>query len=145
MLLAEPIAVALLIGECLDRLEIPWLVGGSVASSLHGIPRATQDVDLVADLRRAHIRPLVEALEAFLVPVREKAAHYAAQSGLVDEIIVQGTQRMREEGAETMRTVRKAMGLSSTYNRIARKAEERAKKQAADARKAPAATAEVAR
>jgi tryptophanyl-tRNA synthetase len=88
---------------------------------------------------------LVGALEAFLAPVRQRAAYYGAQSGLVDEIIVQGTQRMREEGAETMRTVRKAMGLSSTYNRIARKAEERAKKQAADARKAPAATAEVAR
>jgi tryptophanyl-tRNA synthetase len=86
---------------------------------------------------------LVEALEAFLVPVREKAAHYAAQSGLVDEIIVQGTQRMRGEAAETMRAVRKAMGLSSTYNRIARKAEERAKKMAAQAARAPAVTAEA--
>jgi tryptophanyl-tRNA synthetase len=86
---------------------------------------------------------LVEALEAFLVPVREKAAYYAAQSGLVDEIIVQGTQRMRGEATETMRAVRRAMGLSSTYNRIARKAEERAKKMAAIAAKAPAVTTEV--
>jgi tryptophanyl-tRNA synthetase len=74
---------------------------------------------------------LYEVLEAFLTPVRARAAEYAAQSGLVDEIIFQGTQRMRQEGADTMREVKKAMGLSSVYNRIARKAEERAKKLAA--------------
>jgi hypothetical protein len=38
---------------------------------------------------------------------------------------------MRQEAAETMREVKRAMGLSSTYNRIARKAEDRAKKLAA--------------
>jgi hypothetical protein len=37
---------------------------------------------------------------------------------------------MREEGAETLRLVKKAMGLTGTFNRIARKAEERAKKLA---------------
>lgn len=35
----------------LDRMEIPYLVGGSVASSVHGISRPTMDADLVADLR----------------------------------------------------------------------------------------------
>lgn len=34
----------------LDRMEIGYLVGGSVASSVHGISRPTMDVDLVADL-----------------------------------------------------------------------------------------------
>ncbi len=34
----------------LDQLEIPYYVGGSVASSAHGIPRTTMDLDLVADL-----------------------------------------------------------------------------------------------
>jgi len=37
--------------EVLDRMEIPYYVGGSVASSAHGIPRTTMDVDLVVDLR----------------------------------------------------------------------------------------------
>jgi hypothetical protein len=36
--------------EALDRLEIPYAVAGSVASSAHGIPRTTLDVDLVVDL-----------------------------------------------------------------------------------------------
>lgn len=35
----------------LDRMEIPYLVGGSVASSVHGISRPTLDADLVADIR----------------------------------------------------------------------------------------------
>jgi hypothetical protein len=36
--------------EALDRLEISYAVAGSVASSAHGIPRTTLDVDLVVDL-----------------------------------------------------------------------------------------------
>jgi len=36
--------------QVLDRMEIPYYVGGSVASSSHGIPRTTMDVDLVVDL-----------------------------------------------------------------------------------------------
>lgn len=63
MVLAEPLAVALMVGETLDQLGVPWLVGGSVASSLHGIPRSTQDVDIVADLQGSHVAPLVASLE----------------------------------------------------------------------------------
>jgi tryptophanyl-tRNA synthetase len=73
---------------------------------------------------------LATVLNAFLDPVRERAAFYAGQSGLVDEILYQGTLHMREVGAETLREVKKAMGLASTFNRIARKAEERAKRMA---------------
>lgn len=63
MLLAEPIGVTLSVVAVLDRLGIEYLVGGSLASSIHGIPRATLDVDIVADLRMAHVKPLVAALE----------------------------------------------------------------------------------
>ncbi len=41
--------------EALDRLEIPYLVGGSVASSIHGISRPTMDVDIVADIKAAQV------------------------------------------------------------------------------------------
>ncbi|MBI4817733.1 MAG: hypothetical protein HY791_15840 [Deltaproteobacteria bacterium] len=47
----------------LESLGVAYVVGGSVASSLHGIPRATQDVDLVAALRYPHVGPFVTALE----------------------------------------------------------------------------------
>jgi hypothetical protein len=64
MLLAEPIEIALQIGAVLDALGLDWLVGGSVASSLYGIPRATQDIDLVVDLSEAHVEDLVQHLTA---------------------------------------------------------------------------------
>jgi len=55
--------VTLLVAQTLVRLDIPYLVGGSLASSLHGTPRATQDVDLVAAVRHEHVAGLVAALE----------------------------------------------------------------------------------
>jgi len=73
---------------------------------------------------------LAQSLNAFLDPMRERAAQCAAQSGLVDEIIYQGTMRYRTIAGDTMREVKKAMGLSGTFNRISRKAEERQKKLA---------------
>lgn len=73
---------------------------------------------------------LAGTLNAFLAPMRERAAYYASQSGLVDEIIYQGTLRYREVAAATLREVKKAMGLSGTFSRIARKAEDRQKKLA---------------
>jgi hypothetical protein len=44
----------------LDRLEVPYEIGGSVASSSHGIPRTTMDVDLVVDLSPDKIEQFVE-------------------------------------------------------------------------------------
>ena len=59
----EILEITLYVTETLERLGVPYLVGGSLASSLHGTPRATQDVDLVAELRLQHVPALVAALE----------------------------------------------------------------------------------
>ncbi len=59
----EVLEVTLHVAAVLERLGVPYLVGGSLASSLHGLPRATLDADLVADLRQGHVSPLVAALE----------------------------------------------------------------------------------
>ena len=50
--------------EVLDRLEIPYLVGGSLASSAYGIPRATMDADLVADVRLDQVAEFASELTA---------------------------------------------------------------------------------
>ena len=50
--------------DLLDRLGIAWYVGGSVASTVHGRFRATNDVDLIADLRAEHAEALRVALDA---------------------------------------------------------------------------------
>jgi hypothetical protein len=48
--------------EALEALGVRYHVGGSVASSFVGIARATQDADLVADLRPEHAVPLAQTL-----------------------------------------------------------------------------------
>ncbi len=69
-MLPEPVAVTLLVIEALDALGVPYLIGGSLASAVHGVARATADADLVADLRPEHAQPLAQALEgAFYVDV----------------------------------------------------------------------------
>jgi hypothetical protein len=47
----------------LDSLGIPYVVGGSVASSLHGEPRFTRDADVVIELAEHQLAPLARALE----------------------------------------------------------------------------------
>ena len=58
----EPIAVTLLVIDAMDALGVPYLIGGSLASAVHGVLRATLDTDLVADLRLEHAEPLARAL-----------------------------------------------------------------------------------
>jgi len=61
-MLTEQIAVTLAVVEALDALGVPYAIGGSFASALHGVMRATMDADLVADLRLEHVEPLAQAL-----------------------------------------------------------------------------------
>jgi len=69
-MLPEPIAVTLQVIEALEALGVPYLIGGSLASAIYGVARATVDTDLVADLRLEHAEPLARALsDAFYVDV----------------------------------------------------------------------------
>ena len=48
--------------EALDRAEIPYMLTGSFASSYHGAPRATQDIDLVIAPTPDQLNTLVRLL-----------------------------------------------------------------------------------
>jgi hypothetical protein len=58
----DPIAVALRVTEVLDRLGVPPTIGGSIAASFAGEPRATIDIDIVAALGEHQVEGLVSAL-----------------------------------------------------------------------------------
>ena len=45
----------------LERLRIPYIVTGSIASMAYGEPRLTNDIDIVADVEEKHISGLLEA------------------------------------------------------------------------------------
>jgi hypothetical protein len=50
------------VARALEAAGAPFVVGGSLASSLQGIPRATFDVDLVAELAASEVDAFVRAL-----------------------------------------------------------------------------------
>lgn len=55
--------VALLVIDVLEELGVLYHVGGSFASSIHGVPRQTRDLDLVADLPLSAVPSFVARLE----------------------------------------------------------------------------------
>ena len=56
-------------------------------------------------------RKLAQAINEFLTPQRQRRAAYEKQAGLVDDILMKGTRRVRGIAQETMEMVYDAMGL----------------------------------
>lgn len=61
--MANALDITLRVVEIMDELGIPYVLGGSVASSLVGEPRATADVDVAIRLRLDQVTDVVAAFE----------------------------------------------------------------------------------
>jgi hypothetical protein len=80
--------------DYLNRLGIPYLLGGSWASMAHGIPRATQDADLLVQLTSSDVEPLLALLapdfyvspEAIAEAIRRGASFNVIPLGLAFKI-----------------------------------------------------------
>lgn len=59
----EPVEVTLKVTDIFEKIGVPYLIGGSLASTLYGMVRTTQDSDIVAEMRLAHLKPFVSALQ----------------------------------------------------------------------------------
>jgi tryptophanyl-tRNA synthetase len=80
------------------------------------------DKDDVAEMKRLYRKGgigdvevkkrLVAALNAFLDPIRERRAYYEGRPGLVEEIVLAGSERARNEAKETLRRAKEAMGFT---------------------------------
>lgn len=113
------------------RADVPGTVEGNPVIAYHDVfntDRAEVD-DLKNRYRQGKVgdievkEKLVTAMNAFLDPMRDRRARFEATSGLVDELIIDGTERTRREVQQTVRDARKAMGLTGVYTRLRRKAE----------------------
>jgi hypothetical protein len=119
----DPIAVALSFVSLLERLGIRYVVGGSLASSVHGEPRSTNDVDVVADLQPAQVRALVDAMadeyyvstdaasDAVATGGAFNAIHLA--SGVKVDVFVAGRDPFELDGLKHAVPVRLVTGESS--------------------------------
>jgi len=88
----DPLELAALVAEALEDLGVRYLLGGSLASTALGEPRATLDVDLVADLQP-------ETLAAWLAELGDDFVvdpHWAA-----DEVRRRGSFRLLHAGTMT--------------------------------------------
>ena len=110
--------------------DIPGTVEGNPVFQYHDAfnPDKAEVEDLKARYRLGKVgdvevkEKLARALNEFLDPIRERRAKYESQPGLADEVVYDGTMRMRQEARETFSLATKAMGLSAVWNRISRKA-----------------------
>src|SRR5450432_258053 len=59
----EVIEALLPLIQAFDQLGISYYIGGSVSSSLHGLPRRTQDVDVIVDIPPAQVHSLFQLLQ----------------------------------------------------------------------------------
>jgi len=117
--------------------DIPGTVEGNPVFIYHDAfnPNVEEVEDLKSRYRQGKVgdvevkTKLAHAINEFLEPMRERRQEYAAQKGYVEEILFQGTEQMREEANETLRAMKKAMGLATVWNGIRRKAEKFRKSQ----------------
>ena len=58
----ESIAVALRVVRLLERLGVRCAIGGSIASTIHGEIRSTNDADIVAELQLKHLESFIKGL-----------------------------------------------------------------------------------
>lgn len=118
------------------RADIPGTVEGNPVFIYHDI--FNKDISEVEDLKERYRQgrvgdvevkeKLALSINAFLDPIRERRQVFADRSGFVDQVIYEGTLKMREEARATLAAMKKAMGLSGIWNRISRKAEKVMKK-----------------
>ncbi len=67
----EIVEICLQLIEILNRLGIPYALGGSMASSLQGAPRSTKDADLVVDIQSPQTSAFLQAVEPYFLINKE--------------------------------------------------------------------------
>jgi hypothetical protein len=70
-----------LVVRVLDGCGIDYMLTGSFASSLHGEPRSTHDIDLVLEIAPENVAPLVRSFQESQFYLSEEAAQEAIQTG----------------------------------------------------------------
>ena len=88
--LSETLQAVLALTSLLDSLDIPYAIGGSLASSTWGEPRSTNDADLIVRIRPDQVDAVLDRLQPeFYVP--EQLARMAVTQRRSFNVIHQAT------------------------------------------------------
>ncbi len=79
--LPEALRVALRVIDALEAMGVRYHVGGSYASSIHGVPRQTQDIDLVVELTPQSATTVVRTLAVEFYADESSAREAAIEHG----------------------------------------------------------------
>lgn len=117
--------------------DVPGTVEGNPVFDYHDAfnPNKEEVEDLKTRYRAGKVgdvevkEKLTIAINNMLDPMRERREEYEV-TGRVEDILIRGTLKAREETKQTLYAMKKAMGLTGVMNRIRRKAEKYNKKMA---------------
>ncbi len=115
----------------LREVGVRHYVGGSIASSAHGISRASVDADVIADLQMAHVAPLVSAL---------RETYYVPEQRVRDAVLRRGSFNLIH--LETMLKVDVFVATDRPFDRRALERAQEAPSAGGGAQPIPLATAE---
>jgi tryptophanyl-tRNA synthetase len=113
--------------------NVPGTVEGNPIFAYHDAfnPDKTQVEELKSRYRAGTISDVevkelcTVSLNAFLEPLRARRAALEADKGYIESVLYEGTLKMRDIAAATLRDVRSAMGLHGAWAKISRIARER--------------------
>jgi hypothetical protein len=88
---ATPDEVLRRVVGALDAAGVPYMVTGSLASSLHGAPRSTQDIDIVVAPSRESLEKLLNAFPASQYYVSRNSALSALRDSSMFNVIDHGS------------------------------------------------------
>jgi hypothetical protein len=70
----------------LDECGIPYMITGSFASNIHGLPRATQDADIVIEAQQRTLESLLETLGSEFYWSLEAAMEALVEQGMFNVV-----------------------------------------------------------
>jgi tryptophanyl-tRNA synthetase len=110
------------------RADIPGTLEGNPVFQYHDV--FNTNITQVAEFKRRYSEgsigdvevkdALIESLNAFLDPIRERRKVIEKEKGLIEKIIYEGTLKMIEVSEATLKEMKSAMGLWGAWNKISR-------------------------
>ena len=116
--------------------DVPGTVEGNPVFIYHDVfnPNKEEVQDLKSRYREGKVGDvevkdkLALAINQFLDPIRERREHFSADKGYVEQVLYEGTLKMRDVANDTLKEMKSAMGLKGNWDKISRLARKRQEK-----------------